>query len=631
MYSITLTVTLTLEGPILTKSTSIGGYGLDAVMAKNHNGEYYLPGTLVKGRLLQAWQELSAIIADEHKSLLNLDISLSNFSDAWLGKESGNSDNNKAIVNPKRARLIISDFACIKSDTDKSLHRIKIDEVRGSVKKGALLVMEAPFAVGEHIEFKGDITFTARDNSEINNVIKCLEIGLKWCPAFGSEKTVGFGKLIEVQIHESKEEIINIPAKHVAAGNELIDIIIKPNSPFCFARRQVTRNLFESEHIIPGGAIKGAFVNTWAGMLGKSRIIEVDSDFDTSRKELSEQFDKIRFTHAFPVQNSQNERSVVAPLSLVKVKKKDINDENKEIEAYYDVAFHKDAILIDDFPYAPAFTIDWKDYSDVEKIFGWDKMPDRELRIRTAIDKEKRNAKEKELFAYEMVIPRGFKWISRIDLSRINNANMVKVESQLLEILSFGLTGMSKTKTSAEVEFSHSELKSKIESKCEPIDRNGNKYWVITLQTSAILCNPSTLSEASTDKNLFDEYAVVWKQISAETLELSHFFATQSLAGGYYLYKRFQNGKPYNPYLLTDAGSVFVLISSKGNETEAQKKIEEWFKKGLDFPNWAKEKYSRNGKDGSHWTNCPYIPENGFGEIAVNLHESYPKEIKVYE
>ena len=624
MYSVTLPVTLTLEGPVLSKSTSMGGYGLDAVMAKNSKEEYYLPGTLIKGRLRQAIDELSAV-----------DSSLKDFNNIWLGKETGNTD-NQAPVDPIRTKLNFSDFVYKKPATtedsdnknniNQTIHRIKIDRERGSVEKGALLVMDAPFAVGAHIDFSGEITFTAEDENEIDNVKKCIETGLRWIPAFGGEKSVGFGKLLTVHIAEPEQKAINIMPHTKVAGNEIVNIIIKPDSPFCFAKRQVTKNLFESDDIIPGSAIKGALVSTWVGMLGKTGDIKVDPNFDSNRKELSENLGKIRFTHAFPVQDTQNKRPVVAPLSLVKTKNK---SEDKEV--IYDVIFQESAILIDGHT-PPAFAIDWKgSRSDVDKIFGWDKKPKRELRIRTAIDREKRKAEDKKLFAYEMVDPKGFKWASRIDLSRVDQSSRAEIESQLREILlSVGLVGMSKTKISAEIEFPAGELKNKIKSKCESIDRGKNKYWVITLQTPAILCNPANLNETSTSQDLLSEYKTVWDKISGDTLELSHFFATQSLAGGYYLHKRFQREKPYRPYLLTDAGSVFILKET----TYAGNTINKWFKYGLDFPEWAKKEYSKKIEDqetdGGHWRNCPYIPENGYGEIAVNIHKYFPEEITVY-
>ncbi|MBI5328187.1 MAG: hypothetical protein HZB80_07840 [Deltaproteobacteria bacterium] len=617
MFNITLTVTLTLEGPILTKSTSMGGYGLDAVMAKNHNGEYYLPGTLVKGRLLQAWQELHDVVGSDYKTLLDVDKQLDDFANLWLGKKSG-SRKDRGAVDSYRTKIHFTDFIYApEAKAGSTLHRIHIDKDRGSVIKGALLVMEAPFAVGEEVAFKGSISFTTINNAEAAAVKKCVDIGLKWIPNFGSEKTVGFGRLVRVSIDEKSFQIVD--AHSDALGKEFLYIIINPEAPFCFAKRQVSDNLFESEDIISGGAIKGALASTWAGLLGKSGHIEITNGFDNNRKELSEHFHEIRITHAFPMPVERNERPVVAPLSLAKVKK---NEEEKEIKANYDVAFEKEARLINGFPdNAPAFAVDWKDSTDIEKIFGWDDKPKRELRVRTAMDRERRKSKDKELFAYEMVIPTGFKWVSRIDLSRITDATIrAKVEAQLRQLLSLGLIGMSKNKISAKVEPADTHIENKIKSVCEPINRNGQKYWVITLQTPAILCNPTELNEISTSEDLFNNYKKVWDKLSSSTLELSHFFATQSLAGGYYLHKRFQDGKPYRPYLLTNAGSVFVFTEKR----DAKGVIEKWLKNGLDFPQWAKKEYGKDGKeDGECWQNCPYIPENGYGEIAVNIHQSY--------
>ena len=89
------------------------------------------------------------------------------------------------------------------------------------------------------------------------------------------------------------------------------------------------------------------------------------------------------------------------------------------------------------------------------------------------------------------------------------------------------------------------------------------------------------------------------------------FFASQSLAGGYQVL-RFQANKPYNPFLLTDPGSVFVLRAS-GDIASAQASIAQWLHAGLSLPGWAQARY------GNHWRTCPFLPEDGFGEVAVNL------------
>ena len=98
------------------------------------------------------------------------------------------------------------------------------------------------------------------------------------------------------------------------------------------------------------------------------------------------------------------------------------------------------------------------------------------------------------------------------------------------------------------------------------------------------------------------------------------------MAGGDYIFRRFMGGNNYMPFLLTDAGSVFVFESVHAEG--AEEKVREWHEQGLPVPGWAMERYKRGDLPGSHWSNCPYTPENGYGEIAVNLAVHWDKGIK---
>jgi hypothetical protein len=49
-----------------------------------------------------------------------------------------------------------------------------------------------------------------------------------------------------------------------------------------------------------------------------------------------------------------------------------------------------------------------------------------------------------------------------------------------------------------------------------------------------------------------------------------------------------------------------------------QKLFGTWLKSGLPLRKWAKEKFTRDSHSGDYWSNCPFIPQNGFGEILVN-------------
>jgi len=689
MLQVILDIKLTLEGPILTKSSMPGRYGIDASMAENHEGKYSIPGTLVKGRLRQSWKELKEMASYISDPEIN----------DLLGLKSGNSEDtdNTIPVTPSRAILKFSDFICKEKKETRDLHRIKMDEEKGTVKKGALLIMETPFAPGEKADFYGTISFIAKDEEKANEIKGYIDKGLRWITSLGSDRTVGFGKFINVEFIKvdikdiSPKEEVQINASQAEDGK--LCLIITPKTPFCIAKRKIHSNLFESEIFIPGGVIKGTIASVWGQLLEEKGEFVIDENSDKDRKNLCKHFNNIRFYHTFPAENSKLCRPVTPPLSLVKVDDK----------SYYDVVLYKEPILInglllsvgpelqDDLDNnivsdtlirkfvekeitlskdavvlvedagnrwkindgqkvyiirkeraseevdklniyickAPAFSIDWKDSSDVKKCFGWaDLSNSKELRVRTAIDKTKRKAEEDKLFAYEMIIPTGFHWLSWIDMGLVPKCEREAVERQLNELLSYGLNGLGKTKVSASVTLKEPSFIQPVkESKLESLDGQ----YIVTLQTPAILCNPNELSETSNKDNLSKAYDDVWKQISDCSLSLVRYFASQTLAGGDYLHKRFlyKKDKPYKPFLLTEAGSVFVL--SINNEEKAKEKIEEWFKYGLPLPEWAKKEYKRNCKAGDHWSNCPYIRENGYGEIAVNLDIHKSKKPKPEE
>lgn len=269
----------------------------------------------------------------------------------------------------------------------------------------------------------------------------------------------------------------------------------------------------------------------------------------------------------------------------------------------------------------PAFPIDWKESGDELKQLGW-AFPARELRVRTAIDSQKRTAKKPDednaggaLFAWEMIHPfddakKPVAWRARIDLTEVKDRTKTgQVLARVLARLSF----VSKTKARCEVGVVPVD-------DAETAQIEGEKL-ILVLQTPALLVDPRfqgvegvALSGALSAVDMLALYQAAWSEISGGSLELSHHFATQSLSGGNYLYHQFQKKKgsntPYDPFLLTDAGSVFVFDVKHAEN--AKQKLEYWLNGGLDLPGWAKNRF------GDIWKHNPYLPQNGFGEIAVH-------------
>jgi RAMP superfamily len=575
-----LNVTLTLTGPILTQSSTPGEPGIDSPVARSDNGQVILPFSLVKGRVRQSWCELFGDDAE-----------------TWFGSKA-----DGAYV-PNRARFRFSDFVAAEGDRDGVKHRIRIDRRTGTADDGALQFIESPFAPGEEVEFRGEVSWFG--DAGVSSEITKLEQAFRWTNNFGAERTTGFGRLTNVVCETAKE----LPPADAHAATEAVAPIrglqIEMREPFCIARRQTSKNLFESDDIISGAVIRGVLATLFNQSRGEVGSAEINEHVPRW-KILGEWFNSIRFTAAVPVAEGEANVPVAAPLSIV-------HDQKRQ---WHDVALC-DAPIVFSYPdggetrfRAPKFDVDWKkeEHQTVESDFGWT-FPHRELRVRTAIESSTRRAKDEQLFAYEMVIPTGFRWHGTVDLSRVDADKRPQLLAELNALLSLagtdGVQGFGKTKARARVVIGE-PLPPRFISTLEPF---ADGLWIVALQSPALLCDPKNFIESTGDANLREAYAHVFDAMSDRTLQLVRYFARQSLAGGEYLHHRFQGRKPYVPFLLTDRGSVFVLRQT----ADATALLTDWLHHGLPLPTWAKERY------GGEWKTNPFLPIDGFGTIAVNL------------
>ena len=388
--------------------------------------------------------------------------------------------------------------------------------------------------------------------------------------------------------------------KPAPAVTDSFQYSLKPAAPFCVSLQRLSGNLFESDSEIPGGVLKGMVARMLLAMAG-DRGFRVDAELGRRLPKyahLCAEFERVRFTHALPAKSGEGrKRPVRPPLSLV----------SADERLFFDAADRPKPFLIGGA--APTFKIDWKHKDpDALQQFGRE-WPETELRVRTAIDGETLRAKESQLFAYEMVNPNGFEWLGTADLSQVTK-DKAAVAAELASLLTGGLAGLGKTKAAVEVECGASLFEPALASRPEPISGE----WRITLMTAALLCDPAKLTRSSGNSGeLLEAYRDSWSEISKRTLRLERFFAAQKLAGGYYLFKRFQKGQQYLPWLLTEPGSVFILRAAEGKLKEASAFVKTAWEGGLDLPDWAKAKY------GDSWETCPFVRENGYGEVAVNI------------
>lgn len=592
-----ITVTLVLRGPFLTKASAMGAPGIDAPLARDAQGRYYLPGTLVKGKLLEAWRELAGVpgVPDEARR------------ERLLGKEPSKGDWGRYAAILRFDPFVAA--APREGAAVRTTERIQIDGGRRAVRKGFIQFIEAPYLANERIRFDGLIRFSCRDRQEAEEIQKQVACGLGWVDSFGAGRTIGYGELLsvrsELQAEEERDGVAELPR------TDQLGLSVAPQGPFCVTRHRPSTNEFESTEVIAGGVLKGTLASMINRSMGRPLAQEIDGQTDSARGELCRNFHLLRFTHAFPVRRGEA-RPLPPPLSVVHYS---LGNGGR----FRDLA-HREGGLTES-GVAPAFSVDWKfaDWAKVRGAYGWPDLAT-ELRVRTKMSGETRRAEDEKLFSYRNVVPGDNRWQCRVDLSAIPAGERQAVRQQLAQTLARGFEGLGKTKVTAGVEWTGGAALSVPEG-----EGGGRDRWRILLMTPALLTDPRALRPeggwamaGSISRELqFRAYHAVWRELSGGHLELVRYFHDQSIAGGEFLRGRFQDKEAaYWPYLLTEPGSLFVVRAE--DPAAGKELLGKWLTSGLPLPGWVDELHGRNGLRGGDWRCCPFVPANGYGEIFLN-------------
>jgi hypothetical protein len=600
MTTYRFTVSITLQGPVLSQAAGSRDLGLDAAALRANDGAPLLPGNLIRGNLRHAWDRLRDIAAAHGKVPAGLD------PDHLLGTASNSETDNAPI----RGRLRFSSTWRTAPAPYEVRHRIAVSPKTGAVQPMALQVIDAPFATDEKPTFVGTIDAELADQAAADRLGELIRQGLEFSGSIGALKGVGFGHVLKVQVAHQPEQA-SIPQPALPTNSETVGLSLSLDRPFCIGRPHSGNNLFESEDFIPGGVIRGAMAR---------RLFDADRGDHPARQgfeALCKHFARLGVSHALPVDSSATGRRPLAPpFSLVQAPAQAGSDEL----ALYDVALRGEpAGLI--HGRAPAFAPDWKGLETVRKACGLSAPLRRDIAVRTAIDPNRGTAEQGKLFATETVRPDDHRWRGHIHLGDVPAADRPDVIKQLAGFFSEPLTQMGKTKAEATCNLSP-QPDALASEEGDPHTgtwlRDGSA--IVCLQSDALLLpDYSGLTGAGAAERLRALYADAWLQLSGETLALdgARYFARQALVGGDFLHHRFARpGQPYNPWLTTLAGSVFVLTPTGKGDPEA--KLRAWRQQGLGQVH-AEHDDDATRRAREDWQHNPYLRQNGYGAVAINL------------
>lgn len=601
-----LPVTLTLIGPILTAGDTHSSWGLDITFYRDWQGSLALPGSHIRGKLREAMKDIHDIRATRNRSV-----------DEWFGRESKDKEDQARSYLPHRGHLKVSDFvfdgSLAGADTGDFRTRIRIDPEIGVVDKGALIISEEPFKPGEETAWKGNVEFFAA-NGDQEKYLNDIKEAFHFITAIGADKTAGYGRLEKVDFAEPVTTGLDQGKTQNGDLNGLC-LAIAPQEPLIIGGIRQTDNIFESEKIIPGSVLKGAIAVGLNRISGKpdlnAYIDENNSHVKEICPQLSKRFTDLHFLHAVPAED-MFARPEAIPLSLVKY-----GDTEEDIAfAEPDQIYARDSTPV-------SFQVDWKHDPDAPRF------PELEYHAvtRTAIDSEMRKADEARLYSFRMIKPTIIKrkddgsneskqvyWNSEIRFPKsITSQERQELTLELERVLSLALRYLGKRQG---IVIPHNKPLPPISS----CGQNNEVDFAIVLQTPAIMIDPQEVAEASEGKIFFDDhkqiekhYTNYWNDIFGKTATLKTFFASQELKGGY-LGMRFMKGH-YKPFYLTSSGSTFVFTVDGNDSIETEKVweiVNGLFENGLGLPKWTKELYGE-----TIWKQCPFVPENGYGEIKV--------------
>lgn len=586
---IQMPVTLTVKGPILTAGFTRSGWGLDATFYRNWEGRLALPASHIRGKLKEAMSEIQTLAPVKNPTCAEL-----------FGAVSRNEINQTGSYDPQRGILKISDFIVDETFPDSIRTRIRIESDRGTAHEGAIMISESPFPSGKDTKWHGTVEFFAGD-SEKAGILENIKHAFLFLHAVGADKTVGYGCVKKVEFGNPVEPA-TVTAPFQASPRNGFSLSLTPTEPFIIGGVRHMENIFTSETIISGSIIKGSFaagLNRLAGNTLTMPIDETNQKIQEKWPMLARYFSRLRFLQAIPSHDNRF-RPCIKPLSGVQYAGK-----------YRDIAFDDVDSCYADHETPIAFQIDWKETpAGLPPEYHQPELSYHPV-TRTAIDGETRKANDSQLYSFHMLSPqKDVFWNSDILFPvAMPAADQAGLSRELCEVCTSALRYIGKRQSIFNVEW-----QAGVPSfDPEKLNRNASRF-AVTLQSPALLINPEDLAKTADSvfddheklKNLYSDY---WKSIFKDTARFDTFFARQELQGGYLGMRYQQNG--YRPFYLTSAGSTFVFtIQAQNGLKEILERLQQ---SGLNLPEWAKP------ARGPAWKTCPFVPENGFGEIHITL------------
>jgi hypothetical protein len=626
-------------GPILTKGAEPGDPGLDAVTLRAPDGSLIISGKHIHGRCRHAAEEIAEL--SNCKQLKDWIVPAFGPDSTKDPTQREIDQNGNKKWEPKRAALDFEELRCetaIGRATDARDFRLPKVDLTEAGEDQMLAVFEQAGAHGEQLEFEGKVRIVCTSDADSRVQQAILLRALRWLTNLGGQAGVGYGAIEKVSLTECAPVPSGLASDPLTEKSaDRVDLDLTFTEPFCLAEPQLDENIFLCLDYVPGSALAGAI---------QRALGDVDST-KAAFHNLRKHFDAIRFRHSLPA--CMQSRTTPAPLWCPGCWLTDATGSGSEARPIpvplswvaimpkggakvFDAALVNEPALFtkDGGEYFPNFQTDWKPdiWKSITGCTGWGGV-EKETRMYTEIERTTGTAMDNRLYAYQLVRPdratedglrEKVPWRGAIDLSQVEDCDRTKVIAELRDLVRQAPLLLGKTDAKCSMTMRAHED----DDDPKPYEMDGaTDCWIVMLVTDTLMLDLEKLAGAQ-QAELEQSYRDAWNEIGRQTLcgmrssepkseacpfEMQHYFAEEKLVGGDYLHHRFHgNQPPYAPYLLTGAGSVFVLNSRPEQRKEVQDVLHKLLHEGLPLPSHR----------GARWDTCPFVPQNGYGEIVVN-------------
>lgn len=580
-------LTLKLRSPFMFEGTVNTRTGVDSAYLRDHEGRPIIPSTQIRGVMRAALGELAratggSVIKPEEIAIL-------------FGSPS--STEGEGSDAPARGCMILADLTGPQPGGPHQTTRIEIEDSSGIVKRGSLQVIELAAPLGSECLFAGSLVVRFPNSLDATRIEAALAKALALIPSIGAYKSAGFGEVLPDGSsfkERSAERFALAPSAGVSAAPVVQWYELVLDRPLTVDAHRVAENIFESSTIIPGAAIKGAM----ARRLELAGLIDERQD-----SALISTLAQLVVSHAFPVDPlSGAVLDLPLPLSVLTTG-----------GAFADaiMEMRDTGAVCNEEPVEFAFNAKPKTvHAARSRLSLLALKPVKLSRTHVKIDETSLTAADGQLFAIVAIsnkIPADhpdnkssmmtdLRWRFRVNTGNCADANEVQ---KLLSMFSQPLDGIGRSGSTA-------SIKATAEPSAFGDARKGVAGNVVNvvLRTPALLTGPR---EGQSQKTIFDAHAEYFAE-KLSGAKLVNIFARREMAGGYIATRRRVFGKStYYPFVLTAAGSVFRLdVSAPG----ARNALENALKIGLPAADIFDKRLT--------WRDCAYVPENGYGEIALH-------------